>query len=124
MHKANYESSQVITVFAGATHARGIAVVIDGAGRTALPTAGAVPNVITMAVAERVGEPIQGAIPNGGVVLIRAGAALPIGDVSIDATGRAVPSTVGAAIIGTALTAADAVDELIAIQFTSRGVSA
>jgi len=124
-HKANYDKAVSVTVYSAAADLdRGIAVTMNASAQVTPAAANTVPNFITMAPATFVGEAIQGAIPNGAIVAVKAGAAVSLGDVTTDANGKFVNATTGQNIVGTALTTADAVDEYIAIQFFPRGTVA
>jgi len=125
MHKANYEQQKVITVFAPNGTQRGLFTTILATGLIGVAPAGTMPDVITMAQAESEGDAIEGAIPNGGIVLVQAGTAITRGtEVTGDANGRAVAAASGNAIAGKALTSADAAREFIAVQFNYRGTAA
>lgn len=123
-HKANYDKAVSVTVYAAAAIDRGLAVTMNGSAQVTPAAANTVPNFITMAPATFAGEAIQGAIPNGAIVAVKAGAAVSLGDVTTDANGKFVNAASGNNIVGTALTAADAADEYIAIQFFPRGTAA
>lgn len=125
MHKANYESHKVITVFAPAGFERGIFSTVGADGQIAAAAAGTMPDVVTMSPTEVNAEAIAGAIPNGGIVLVQAGGPITAGDaVTGDGDGKAVVAAAGNAIVGKALTSADAASEFVAIQFNFRGTAA
>lgn len=124
-HKANYDKLMTITVFAAAISVRGIGVTINSSGQAAVPAAGTMPDVIFTEGDVPAGAAVQGAIPNGGIIPVLAGAAVAVGDdVTTDADGKFIPASSGNAIVGRAVTAATAADEFVGIQFTFKGAKA
>ena len=124
-HKANYDKLMTITVFAAAISIRGIGVTINADGEAAATAAGAMPDVIFTESDVAVGAAVQGAIPNGGIIPVLAGAAVAVGaDVTTDAAGKFVTATSGDAIVGRSVTAATDADEFFGIQFTFKGAKA
>lgn len=121
--KANYEAIQSITVFAAAAYSRGIMLVLNSAGRHVLPSAGDLPDVVTLAPSTFAGEAIQGGVKNGGIYLAEAGEALSVNDrLACNASGQVVVATEGDEVFGKAHTAAAAAGELVAFQFGYLGV--
>jgi len=124
-HKANYDKLVTITVFAAAVSIRGIGATINSDGEAAVPAAGTMPDVIFTEGDVPAKAAVQGAIPNGGIIPVLAGAAITVGqDVTTDADGKFIPAATGNAIVGRAVTAAGAADEFVGIQFTFKGAKA
>ena len=124
-HKANYDKLVTITVFAAAISIRGIGATINADGEAQATAAGAMPDVIFTEGDVAAGSAVQGATPNGAIISVLAGAAVPVGaDVTTDADGKFVPAAAGNAIVGRAVTAAGAADEFIGIQFVFKGAKA
>ena len=123
-HKANYDKLMTITVFAAALTIRGVGAVINSDGEAEAPAAGVMPDVIFTEGGVPQGEAVQGAMPNGGIIPVVAGAPIAVGDeVTTDAEGKFIPAATGNAIVGKAVTAG-AVDEYVGIQFTYKGAKA
>lgn len=124
-HKANYDKLMTITVFAALVSVRGIGATINSDGQAGLPAAGTMPDVIFTEGDVKIGAAVQGAIPNGGIIPVLAGAAVVAGaDVTTDAAGKFITAVAGNAIVGRAVTAATAADEFVGIQFTFKGEKA
>lgn len=123
-HKSNHEQNKIITVYPeAAATGRGIAAVINAAGKAVPAGAGVMPNVIfNDDSAEGDTRAIGGTIPNGGITVVESGAPVSAGaGVTPDAEGKAVTAVTDDAIMGTALTSADAAGDFFSIQFFYRG---
>ena len=125
-HKANYDKLKTITVFVGAADSvRGIGVTIDAQGECNPTAAGAMPDVIYCEGGVKQGGAVQGAMPDGAIVPVLAGAAITVGlDITTNAAGKFIPAAAGNAIVGRAVTAATAANEFFGIQFTYKGAKA
>jgi len=124
-HKTNYDKLQTITVFAAALSVRGLAAVVNSDGEAEAAGAGVMPDVIFTEGGVPASEATQGAMPNGGIIPVIAGAAVVAGAlVATNAAGKFITATSGAVACGRAVNAAGAADDFFAIQFTNKGAVA
>ncbi len=130
MHKANQDCITSITVYAdGATPEAPIKVnrfiTLGASGKVAHTGAGLQTDFVSLATAERDGEPLQGSLPTGSINKVEAGGVIEVGDlIASDATGRAIVAASGKVANGKAVTAAGAVGEMIGFTFSPKGTVA
>lgn len=104
--------------------ARFVTMAAAGISESAAATEEVVGISLEAIAAANTGLAVACARPNGGKVEVAAGAAVLVGAlVTTDATGRAVTAATGNTVLGVALTASGAADEVITIVF-SKGAKA